>query len=221
MKKIYIATLVATCFCIPAHAEKIGMYVQGNVGSLDSDISQGTCAQIASDVASGLAAQGIPQAFDSFSCKPKGPSGKLVVGYKVTPHFALEGSYFSFGKEVFSAFDHPTPNSEVNVFNLNDKLTAFGIGAALHFDLTENWSVIGRFGFAKTKHKISVDSPVTGASVDAGSESHAKYYAGGGLAYAITPMFKLHGDLDYTKVRLEGYDEHGVRLLSVGGSVNF
>ncbi len=214
MKKICLTALLAVFFSMPSQAEKIGLYVQGNAGTLDSDLNGNACQQIDDSLGSIVA-------YDSSSCKAKSPSGKLLVGYKVAPHFALEATYFVFGKEVFSADSQPTLTTKINVLNVEDKLTAFGLGGAVHFDLTDSWSAIARFGFAKTKHKVTADFPTLGQSRDVGSESHTKYYAGGGLAYAITPLFKLHGDLDYTKVRLESVDEHGVRLLSVGGSLNF
>lgn len=209
MKRICIPVITAVCLSSAANAGEIGLYVQGNAGTLNSDLNDSMCQNIGN-------VTGISYVADSSKCSTKGPSGKLLVGYKVAPHFALEATYFAFGKEEYTAYLNNT-----EIIAVTNKLTAYGLGAAVDIDVTDKWSVIGRFGFARTRNKISYETPPNGASGDVGSETHPKYYMGGSLAYEVTPLIKLHGDLDYTKVRIEGLDEHGIRLLSVGASLNF
>lgn len=194
--KFLIAAASAALFSVAAHAGDHA-YIQANAGSTSSDMSN--CYSARSGV------------LESADCKISGKAGKLLAGYKVTPHFALEATYWKLGTE----------HAEDSVGKIDAKLSAFGLGGALHFGITDTWSGIARFGFARVKTKTKTLDNGTTAWVDYASDSHAKYYAGLGVSYAITPMFRLHGDFDYSKVRSEIYEEHGIRMLSLGGSVNF
>lgn len=213
MMKFVFAAAAAVLSSTSAYAGDHA-YIQANIGSFGSDL--GNCATTWADSSGNVIATYRSSEGDVDCNRTKGPTGKLLAGYKLTPHFAVEATYWKFGTEY----------SIDPIGKLNSKISAFGLGGALHFDITDAWSVVGRFGFAKVKTKLS--SQVNGAGeVEGASDSHAKFYAGGGIAYAITPAFKLHGDLDYTKARAGStvtgsyVTEHGVRMLSAGASLNF
>lgn len=213
MKTFLVAMALTAVSSIAAQAGDHA-YIQLNAGSFGSDMSNCTTSWTDS---SGTVVATYSSSAGQVDCnRTKGPSGKLVVGYQIVPAFALEATYWKFGTEY----------SLDPVGKLNSKISAFGLGGALHFGITDNWSGVGRFGFARVKSKLS--SQVNGAAViDGSSDSHAKYYVGAGVAYAVTPMLKLHGDFDYTKTRagslLTGsyVSEHGIHLLSAGASLNF
>jgi opacity protein-like surface antigen len=194
--KFLISAASAALFCAAAHAGDHA-YIQANAGSTSSDMS--SCYSGRSGV------------LEVADCQIKGKAGKLLAGYRVTPHFAFEATYWKYGTE----------HAEDSVGQIDAKLTAFGLGGALHFNISDDWAGVARFGFARVKTKTTTLDNGASAWVDAASDSHAKYYAGLGVSYAITPMFRVHGDFDYTKVRSEIYEEHGLRMLSLGGSVNF
>ncbi len=197
MTKSLMTALAGALLSMAAHAGDM-FYVQANAGSTSSDMS--SCVSYRADPNGEVA-----------DCQVKGKAGKLLAGYHVTPNFALEASYWKFGTE----------HAEDSVGEINAKVAAFGLGGALHFDITDNWALLARFGFARVKTKTTTLDVGDTEWVKAASDSHAKYYAGIGISYAVTPMFRLHGDFDYTKVRSAIYREHGLRLLSAGASLNF
>lgn len=197
MKLVFAA--VAALFSVAAVAGDHA-YIQANFGSPGSDMP--------SDCGTGSPSTVV-------NCSIKGNGGKLLAGFKVAPAFALEATYWNFGTDRGEVYD----SGGNTIFRVNSDVTAFGLGGAIHFSMTEKWGGIARFGFAKVKSKVSY--PINPTNLGDYSETHPKYYAGGSISYAITPMFRLHGDFDYTKVRNDDFDEHGMRLLSVGGSFNF
>ncbi|WP_374593926.1 outer membrane protein [Aquabacterium sp.] len=197
MMKTLISVATTALFCVTAHANGERFYIQANAGSTSSDMS--SCVS------------GRSGTTEIADCQIKGKAGKLLAGYRVMPHFALEASYWKYGTE----------HAEDSVGQVDAKLTAFGLGGALHFDISDDWAGVARFGFARIKTKTTTLDNGAASWVPFASDSHAKYYAGVGVSYAVTPMFRLHGDFDYSKVRSEVYAEHGLRMLSLGGSVNF
>ncbi len=194
MIKFLMTAASAALFSVAAQAGD-HFYIQANAGSPSSDMNP--CVDGAGNPA---------------TCSIQGQGAKLLAGYKVTPNFALEATYWKLGK------DHGLTQAGDQY---DGKVSAYGIGGALHFDITDAWAGVARFGFARVRTKASALYAGDPAWTALGTESHAKYYAGGGLSYAITPTFRLNGDFDYTKVRSEAFQEHGMRLLSLGGSLHF
>jgi outer membrane autotransporter protein len=146
------------------------------------------------------------------SCDKRGTGLKLIGGYKLTPNFAVEGGYLSFGKSEFSG---PGLGGTIGA---SVKVSGFGIGAAFHHDLNPNWDVVGRLGVASLD--ADYDLTFNGASVDSGSDSSTKLYGGFGVGYKISPNLSLNAAYDFSKAKLLDEDLK-VNMFSVGMTYSF
>jgi opacity protein-like surface antigen len=147
----------------------------------------------------------------TISCDKRGTGLKLMGGYKLTPNFAVEGGYLSFGKSKFSGID------EGQFVDASIKVSGFGIGAAFHHDLNPNWDVVGRLGVASLD--ADLDARVDGASGSL-SESSTKLYGGFGVGYKISPNLSLNAAYDFSKAKLLDEDLK-VNMFSVGMTYSF
>lgn len=107
------------------------------------------------------------------SCGRDDTAWKAIVGYQITPHFAVEGGYTDFGKYSASG----TPGS------VNFDATAWELLGLLSWPLGERFSVYGKAGFYFWEAKANVSAGATRVGL---SDDGTSWTVGLGLAYDLT-----------------------------------
>jgi len=133
------------------------------------------------------------------TCDNTDTAFKLLGGYKFSPNLAAEIGYFGFGKAKAS----------VGATAVEIENTAFGGGAAFHFDLAPQWNAVARLGVAQVKTKITA----------LGSDNNTALYGGLGVGYKLARNVSLDGAWDFSnsKFNKNGLDESGsLNVFSVG-----
>lgn len=89
----------------------------------------------------------------STDCSTRATGWKLLGGMKLTPSIALEGMYTDYGHARGTAkIDGKT------YYNAENKVTAFGAGAAYNWAFAPDWLLTGRAGLAINRSKITAAS---------------------------------------------------------------
>lgn len=140
-----------------------------------------------------------------YSCDMSETGFKVLLGYKFTPNWSAEVSYFDLGKAQRSSGSR------------HDELEsrAVGVGAAYQYEFLPKWSAIGRLGLASVKDRYRLHSGSTATSSDTES---TQFYYGLGVAYEFTPEWKIQAAWDATRV--DDGDERA-DLLSIGLSYSY
>lgn len=187
-KTIITAAIFAIAAIGAAQAQALdNVYVQGNFGATKVDADCG----------------------DVDSCDTKDTGMKALIGYGLGNGFSAELGYINFGQAKASGVD------EGDAYKVTLKAHSVTLGAAYTYPITNEFSVIGRAGFAFNKVKGSATYAGEKAS---DSESKTKPYFGVGLAYAIDKNIAVGVDLDYTKV---GFDGETSTASMVSGFVRY
>jgi hypothetical protein len=124
--------------------------------------------------------------FGCDACDNDGTGGKLIAGFKLTPEFAIEGSYLNFGK------------SSDGIDTL--KVTGLGLGGAFHLDTGSGWGFIARLGVAQMEGAFDVGDGL--AVVDRTIQP----YAGVAINYRFSRELSLTGSVDISKAEFGGTD---------------
>lgn len=145
------------------------------------------------------------------SCDSDDVGGKAYVGFKVTPHVAVEFNYLNFGKSEAAV---RVGNSLVN---LDIRSHAFALAGVYSWNFTPAFGGSARLGLASVRTKAS-------AANRQFKKDEAKPYLGFGLDYAFTKNLKGVAALDVTEAELDVGNVHTngtVSLLSIGAQYEF
>jgi OOP family OmpA-OmpF porin len=187
---------------VPALAQDTSHYYSGvSVGQSKTDID-------ANGLTSGLL-PGVSAA--SSTTDEKDTAYKLFGGYQFNRNLAIEGGYFTLGKNSFNAVTSPagTLAGETKVQGLNLDL----VGT---LPLTERLSALARIGAHHTWSKSRFSGGGAAAAVaDNGKRDDSGYKVGLGLQYEVNPSMWIRGELE--RYRVKNAVGHGanVDLLSV------
>lgn len=140
-------------------------------------------------------------------CSNNSTGYKLYGGYMFTPNVAGEVTYFDFGKAKASD----------STGSLKVRGTGIGIGAAFFGEFAPQWSGVVRLGVASNRMKLDATTATTAVN---DSESSTQAYAGFGVGYEISKGFKLTGEMDFTRGKIQG-EKGNLRLVSVGANYAF
>jgi len=142
---------------------------------------------------------------EGLSIKPKALRG--IVGYEFHPNLAVEGML------AFGVSDGSTDVDAGIPVNLSMKVEhAYGIYVKPKFDVTPQFEVFGRLGYAETKLKATVSALGMSAS-DSSSDGDFSY--GLGVAYRFDPRMSV--GLDY----MRNYNKDGVKIDGVTLSLGY
>lgn len=180
MKKSLIAAAIlsaATLFAAPAMAE--GLYITASAGVTKINV----------DGLDGfLAGTGV-------SVDDSSTGGKIGLGYKITPAFALEAGYASYGE-----------------LTLSDGVDSVDIEAsAIYFDvigraaLGPKWGVFGKLGAVRAKAEALGES-----------ETSTEFKFGFGIDYMITKQLAVK--TEFERINFDGGDAN---LYSIGLNYGF
>ena len=141
------------------------------------------------------------------TCDDTDSGGKIYGGFKFTPNWGAEISYFHFGKA----------KATLGLDSSELKASAFGAGVAFSGVLTPGWTGVARLGVARVKTEVS--ATVGGISAS-DSENKTKAYYGVGIGYMLMPNLSIDATADFTKWKFDT-DTDNVRLLSFGVTYSF
>jgi OOP family OmpA-OmpF porin len=141
------------------------------------------------------------------TCDDTDTGGKLFGGFKFTPNWGAELSYFDFGKAKATL---GPDSSEL-------KATAFGAGFSFSGTFAPGWTGVARLGAARVKSKVSA---TVGGLATSDSENHTKAYYGFGVGYMVMPNLSIDAAADFTKWKFDT-DSDNLRLLSLGVTYSF
>lgn len=200
----------AITFSSPAIAEDSGWYIGGNIGAA-------TRAEIDDPrIAAELKAKGLTMT--SILDDNRGDGYKLFTGYRVNPHFALEGGYFNLGKYGFVA-NAVTAAVPAVLGTLIGTIKIQGI----NFDLvgiapiTEQFSAFGRIGlnYAQARDTFVGTGSVTVTNPNP-SKNEINYKFGAGLEYAFTPALGMRLEAERYRINDAVGNKGDIDMYSLG-----
>ena len=142
----------------------------------------------------------------------------IAIGYRLTPHLAIEGGYHNFGEVSYRSHasgDFPLEAGTSNV-SIDTETTGFTVAVLGVLPLTRDWELFGRVGalFADNKLKIEIASqgqqfiPPLGNSFSAAdSQSTTETYAGVGVSRRFFEIYDLR--LEYQRAFDAGDESQG------------
>lgn len=209
LKKILITSILTASACAVMNANAalpVGLYVSGQTGYADTHIK----SRIHADTPS-LSDIGVVLAND-------GLAGRLAVGYKVTPNFALELGYLQLAQGKF--FD-----SKAKTFY--NKQHAIDVAAKGILPITHNVNIYGKLGAAYLTTTLLVDTAadeVHYSEIINNALGIARYQwapeVAVGMAYEITPNMSV--DTSFTHIQPMGNNRPGnIDFLAVGVGYSF
>ncbi|OIZ95021.1 hypothetical protein A1D18_02650 [Candidatus Rickettsiella isopodorum] len=204
LKKILITSVLTASACAVMNANAalpVGLYVSGQTGYADTHMK----SRLPSPTGIALENDGL--------------TGRLAIGYKVTPNFALELGYLqlSEGKSYF-------PKQNITLYN---KQHAIDVAAKGILPITSNVNIYGKLGVAYLTTELKEDTTLDGTptSIDLNSvEGIAKHKwapeVAIGMGYDITPNVTV--DTSLTHIQPLGSNRPGnIDFLAVGVGYRF
>jgi hypothetical protein len=234
MKK-HAARFASTLFCVAiwfaavhdvAAAER-GLYVGGHVGQGSKDTPRDFYELFNADIQS-FAFFTPTQQTSSF--EDSDTAFGIVIGYRLTPHLALEGGYHNFGQVMYrsrASGNFPQDAGTANV-SIDTETTGFTIAALGVLPLTRDWELFARAGalFADNTVQILITAqgerfiPPLGRRFPASdSAGTTEVYAGLGVGRRFFEIYDLR--LEYQRAfdagdeRLGGKGDLDVLLLGL------
>ena len=170
-----------------AAAESERIYIGGSFGTARVDIGPA-----ARDLENDLVALGFGSASVRFDDKSTG--FRLLAGFQVNPHFAVEGYYANLGKYDLSVqTSGPATNGSGDV-----KVTGIGVDAVGILPLSPSWSALGRIGFFSwdAQSRFSLSGGGT-TSEDAVIETGGDLKIGLGIEWKLRANVGLRAELEH------------------------
>jgi opacity protein-like surface antigen len=197
-KKILISSVLAASACAVINANAalpVGLYVSGQAGYADTHMKsrvQNNGENFAND----------------------GLAGRLAIGYKVTPNFALELGYLQL----------PSAEFKIASVNFSNKQHAIDVAAKGILPITNNVNIYGKFGVAYLTTELEAKSS-RGRTIDLNSVQGIDKHKWApeiaiGMGYDITPNVTV--DTSLTHIQPMGNNRPGnIDFLAVGVGYNF
>ena len=181
------ATVMLAGLAVPAVAADTGWFGGLSVGRTRNSFDT-------SDFSSGL--PGVSESQDSGKT-----GGKFFGGYNFNKYFGLEGAYTDLGTFSYNY-------SGASSANANFKANAWSLAGVGTVPLGMGFSLFGKLGLARTHATESLNDPgnllaasTTPALHFNGSDNRTSALWGGGLEYAINPVYSLRAEYeDYGRV---------------------
>ena len=131
----------------------------------------------------------------------------LVIGYRLTPHFAIEGGYGKFGDVAYksrSSGNFPQDAGTEDI-GIDTEITGYTLAALGILPLSRNWELFARAGvlFADNKITIRVTAegqqflPPFGSFAVADSHGSTNWHAGFGISRRFLDVYDLR--LEYQR----------------------
>jgi OmpA-OmpF porin, OOP family len=203
LKKILITSVLtaSACAVMNANAALAGLYVNGQAGYADTHMK----SRLPSDTGIALANDGL--------------AGRLAIGYKVTPNFALELGYLQLS-------EGKSNNTKKAITSYN-KQDAIDVAAKGILPITSNVNIYGKLGVAYLTTELKEDITFRGlpASKNINSITGIAKHKWApeiaiGMGYDITPNVTV--DTSLTHIQAMGNNRPGnIDFLAVGVGYNF
>lgn len=197
-KKILITSVLTASACAVINANAalpVGLYVNGQVGYADTHIK----SQVKNNGA-GFSNDGL--------------AGRLAIGYKVTPNFALELGYLQLSNAEFN----------VGTSSFSNKQDAIDVAAKGILPITNNVNIYGKLGVAHLTTELKGKN-AAGKTVDLNAAQGIDKHQWApeiaiGIGYDITPNVTV--DTALTHIQTLGDNRPGnINFLAVGVGYNF
>lgn len=181
-----IAVLVGSWFCaVGALAQERTLYLGGALGQ--------------SKFKEWCDTSGAPAGFALITCDDKDSAWKLVGGYRINRHLAIEATYIDWGE--VSGLVQFMGQRDVSADQQSKGLAAVG-----SVDLTRQLSVFGKLGRLWTDQKLVT---ATSSATTGREETETEWHYGVGLKYALTKNWAARAEWENT-------EKLKVRMLSLG-----
>jgi OmpA-OmpF porin, OOP family len=148
-------------------------------------------------------------------CTTSENGGKLVAGYRFASGWALEGTYFRFGKYRESGVIGSTPYTA--------SVTADGLafGGAYTFMNLDSSPVNATVRLGVSANKVKASASAVGVTVSE-SETKVRPYVGLAVGYAVTKNVNIDLGVDWTRWDSSDADvKVRARLVSLGATYSF
>ena len=156
-------------------------------------------------------AQGRVECVDAFPCDRSGAFWKIAGAWRATPEVELQLSAFGTGK-----FDGGDTTDLGTAFGGDFRVNGLGFTAGYRWALAPGWSVAARLGVASVRTRFGYAAPFDGSR----SKTLAQPLGGIGIAYELTPQWRL--GLDYDETRFKVHEQRGaLRMLGVSAQYGF
>jgi len=147
----------------------------------------------------------------SFACDRNSGAVKIFLGYRAYDTVELQALYFDAGH--FKGGD-TTPLG--TPFGGTFRVAGFGLSAGYRWQLGQGWSAVARGGVAGVRTRFDYADDLAGSV----SKTLIEPLAGLGVAWAVTPQWRLGIDDDVTRFKV--YHTHGpLQLLGVAAEYSF
>lgn len=177
-----VGLLAATLPAMPAMADG-GFYVYGAAGLTDTAGRKG-------QVDTTITNLGVT-AFTS-QADEKDQGYKLQVGYRLTPHFAIEGGYMDLGRYTYDAVATVPAATRTG----SGTIDAWNIGVVGNLPLNDRFSLFGRLGVAAHRLKFHCDGTgIPCTNPDRTARGNSLHY-GAGLQWALTRNLFVRGEYE-------------------------
>ena len=148
----------------------------------------------------------------AFDCDRSGSQAKVFVGYRWNDTVDLQALYFDAGH--FKGGD--TTPVLGTPFGGTFKVSGFGLSAGYRWQLGQGWSAVARGGFASVRTRFDYADDLAGSV----SKTLVEPLASVGVAYAITPQWRL--GIDYDVTRFKVHNTHGpLQMVGVAAEYSF
>jgi hypothetical protein len=215
----FASTLVCAVFGVAAAhdvaAAERGFYVGGHVGQASKDAPRDFYELFNTDI----------QRFAFFTAAEQTTSFDdsdtafgLAIGYRLTPHFAIEGGYHNFGEVTYrssASGNFPLEAGSANI-SIDTETTGFTFTVLGVLPLTRDWELFGRAGVLLAENKLKIEINAQGqqfipplgnrfAAADSGSTTET--YVGAGIGRRFFEIYDLR--LEYQRAFDAGDDSLG------------
>lgn len=213
------STLCCVVFWVAAADDAVaaerGLYVGGHVGQASKDAPRSFYELFNSDI----------QTFAFFTPTEQTTSFDdtdtafgIVVGYRLTPHLAIEGGYNKLGQVTYrsrATGNFPLEAGTTNV-GIDTETTGFTVALLGVLPLSRDWELYARAGALFANNKLSIDirsqgqqfiPPLGNRVAASATESSTEFHAGLGLGRRVFEAYDLR--LEYQRVFDAGVENSG------------
>jgi OmpA-like transmembrane domain len=207
------ARFASTLFCVvigvaasdDAAAVERGLYVGGHVGQGSKDAPRDFYELFNTDIQT-LGFFTATEQTTSFD--DSDTAFGIVIGYRLTPHLAIEGGYNNFGQVNYrsrASGNFPLEAGTANV-GINTETTGFTVGLLGVLPLSRDWELYARAGALFADNKISIELTAQGQQfipplgdrfAASDSQSTTEVHAGLGLGRRLFEIYELR--LEYQR----------------------
>ena len=156
-------------------------------------------------------AKGVVECVDAFPCDRSGAFWKLSGDWRATPEVELQLSLFGTGK-----FDGGDTTDLGTPFGGDFRVNGIGFTVGYRWAFAPRWSAVARLGVAAVKTRFHYADPFDGSK----SKTLAEPLGGIGIAYDVTPQWRV--GFDYDETRFKVHTERGpLRMFGVAAQYRF